>query len=244
MSTVLLRSKFFWLFVCIAFAAHLALVALINLSFLYSPQPSPDPFRVTVQEAQHPAYAQALLADSFLFDSSPLFLPTRWNLSSDLENVASLQTATEVFGPYPPFLEISGTQLPPLLQSPVVSLEPILIGSNDFYFQPLNYRTSVAPSLDGNGQPVLLLRRVEDGAKISAGIELSWELLKIDPPQRLWGPFAAFLLAGERRLLSDPILSRSTGNLIWDETILSALARPDIAARLPDGYYLIQIFPD
>ena len=47
-----------------------------------------------------------LREQALLRDSAPVFMPTRWNLASEMTGVASLRESTEVFAPFPPRISL------------------------------------------------------------------------------------------------------------------------------------------
>lgn len=72
-------------------------VCLCAISFLFSPERSAHSAFASVPALPSVAVGEAMSDEDELFDSSPLFLPTRWNaLESDLESVLSVRDDLEL----------------------------------------------------------------------------------------------------------------------------------------------------
>jgi hypothetical protein len=183
-----------------------------------------------------------------LLDSAPLFMPTPWNQASDLDEVASLREATEVFGPYPAAAELPGNLVsferdddleeetdggvPGLLAAPDSGLVLAVLGRQE---APLPEAEAVLPS-------ALVLGLSGEGAGYRERLSLSEELAERQPAE-LWSPPSFYLQVRYGSPVGVPTLAGSSGYPQWDQQLRDYLGEPRFWHRWPDGYYRVRIYP-
>lgn len=183
-----------------------------------------------------------------LLDSAPLFMPTPWNQASNLDEVASLREATEVFSPYPAAAKLPGDLVsferdddleevmdggvPGLLGAPDSGLVLAVLGRED---APLPEAEAVLPS-------ALVLGLSGEGAGHLERISLS-EALSAKQPEELWSLASFYLQVRYGSPVGVPTLAGSSGYPQWDQQLRDYLGEPRFWHRWPDGYYRVQIYP-
>jgi hypothetical protein len=188
---------------------------------------------------------QALLREqALLFDSAPLFLPTRWNSAAAVNDIASLREETELFGAFAPSLRPGGPPMPANgAQGAAGSIDPRGL------LEPISLRPLRAfgrgPSpLDGApaGARVWLAEAVDLAARRTELIALP-ETLAAPAPDRLWNPAQFFLQMVAGVPAGPPVTQVGTGYGAWDEALRAAIGEPRFYAALADGYWHITIAP-
>jgi len=224
---------------------HLGGLLLVDASFFEEASPpgthGPE-FSATLTPRES---SQLAMVNRLLKDSSPLFMPTKWNPASDMSEVASLREAAEVFQPYQPRISL------PLELEPVrtlfpsrtpVSFSSLLPQGSAFilsYFRRQDAQnlepTSVAPlvvakDLARTPYPVLSSTRLPEEMLIAA-------------PDGLWEPFQCLLDLSTGKPTGIPPIEKSSGNVLWDTALQGYLHSFDFYRNLNNGYFRITIYP-
>lgn len=178
-----------------------------------------------------------------LRDSAPVFMPTRWNLASEMTGVASLRESTEVFAPFPARINLPGTVPDSLDPEPPPSLSRYLLPENARFYLSLLGRNETPSGEIKASRPVLRAERM--GAEVPARPEsrplpVSLEALR---PAALWNPARLFLQVQNGKVVGVPLIARSTGFTEWDQALQAHVGSLEFYARLEDGYYRITAYP-
>jgi hypothetical protein len=182
---------------------------------------------------------------AILFDSAPLFMPSRWNAASQMSAVASLQEATEVFSPFDPVISLP--QPPPELADPISQSAPSrqsLLPASPGFFLSLLDRQALAPTPSrsttgaiAGAYPV----SAQSGA-VPLHIDLPPAVLA-DSPGALWeaAVFYVHILGG--RVAGIPRMDRGSGFADWDQRLKEHMHTLTFYRHLADGYYRIMVYP-
>ena len=184
-----------------------------------------------------------LAEQAALFDSAPLFIPTRWNASQvspmHLRGAARCQ-----FPEFEPEINLLAELQPAsrILNTDLKVSAPIdLLASRYWHFFadfPLSSDPVVALS---ESMPVAEVSVVGD--PIAETLSLTADM-KFSSAVQIVRPVQYYLRvspAGE--VLSAPTLSQSSGSEEFDVGVAQWLGRPEVLAQLPSGYLSIQVFP-
>ncbi len=181
-----------------------------------------------------------LKEQAMLFDSAPLFIPTRWNAAQEVYEVGP-EGASGSFPDFEPEIDVLGT-----LESGRFSLAtdttveaPIDLLASPYwdFFEDFGVRhEAVVPFRDP--QPV---------AKVAwsggASMELRPELPGDGFPELL-GPVTYYLrISAAGRAFGGPVLEQSSGNEAFDGAVLDWLKKTSVLAQLPAGYLEITVYP-
>ena len=190
----------------------------------------------------------SLREQATLFDSAPLFMPTRWNSASRYGNVTSLREATDLFIPYPARVRLPAD--PPALfprsvpdpsgLSPASGEDPE--GIPDWLLarygrEPARPLPAVEPSgpvrIDRLSGPSTLPRQY---VPLPADLAMS-------SPRELWQPAVFHLHLHHGSVVGRAVRRESSGFPEWDGALARYFSSPSFAGKLPDGYYRILVFP-
>lgn len=181
---------------------------------------------------------------ALLFDSAPLFMPTRWNLGSEMGSVASLREATEVFALFPPQLSLPAD--PPNLQSTRnadrITPRFELPEGPSFALAPFG-RLSPA---DQGGFPAPMTveaRRIDQGQAETVVRVPVPDRFAPEAPSSLWTPAKLHLHLVEGRPLGRPVVASSSGFTDWDELLQRYLESLEFYKHLRNGYYRVTVNP-
>lgn len=190
-----------------------------------------------------------LREQSELLDSASLFLPTRWNTASDINQVASLREETELFLPFKPTLTVLAEGMPEkpqvgepleleqLIPAPAVrDLQAMGLGHT-----PLKGQTATSPVTPGP------LR----GLNLRAFDLQSGKSLWLDPgepeqenyPDELWEPATVNVQILWGRPLGPASIHRSSGYSNWDRYLQELSESSLIYSQLKDGYWRLEWLP-
>ena len=226
----------------IAIIVHISVFLLFRVDSSYLPERErPKPY-VTFVSEDSLAKDVELEEYAMLFDSAPLFIPTRWNTAQlvevDFENVS--------LGPFPEFepeiellseLQPNGLWVTDYYK---VDEPSDLLASRFWYFfedfgrlsetvQAFKWASPVAEvSVIGTDRDSTILLEVDLNPATSFSVPrpVSYNLLKSDNGL-VWG---------------SPVLVESSDNYIFDQLVAEWLQSPDILAQLPVGYLSIRVF--
>lgn len=189
---------------------------------------------------------QRLLQEqAVLLDSKPLFMPTRWNVASSLQNIARLRDEAELFARYEPVVRLGpGRGIPDIeaLSSATTSVEALLRRHPAY---PLRgFGQTEDPEAHAPLPDRVAAISVENlsGGPAPAGFPLSG-LPEMEPPGRLWNPAAFMLVIDPRTSGGRPLRVASSGNVEWDMALARHLASEAFRQRLAPGYYRVTVGP-
>lgn len=188
--------------------------------------------------------ANALYAEQALLeDSKPLFMPTRWNVASDLQEIARLRDETELFRPYAPIVQLASV-------TDFVGLAPVPdVGatlSDRLSANPLYPLAGFGEGASSDAGPLpprraeLTWARPKDGAV--GQLEVSLEGLP-EGPEELWSPAIFWVVIDPSLDSVTPMRLTSSGFPWWDAAIRDFLRTRDLARRLEPGYYRVTVGP-
>jgi hypothetical protein len=185
-----------------------------------------------------------LQEQGLLYDSAPLFMPTRWNLGSEMGSVASLREATEVFAIFPP--ELSLPDSPPQIRDSIKGAPPMplqeLPQGPAFIMAPFG-RVS-ANSGESSPASMIVEARPLDSQRVadSVRIPIPESLIQQVPPS-LWSPARLHLQLKEGRPIGWPVVASGSGFTEWDEALQQYVGSLGFYRYLRNGYYLITVYP-
>ena len=207
--------------------------------------PSP-PARINIQYTGRMATGPnpVLKERGILQDSAPLFMPTRWNLASEMGRVASLREATEVFTEFRPRLSLpdrlpdSGV-FPP---SDAVLMDDWIPEDPAFVLAAMGREFDEPRKLLGKAL-ILRAQRLDEPGQSSPFTMVLPESLAESVPESLWSPPRLHLHLVEGKALGLPVLAKSSGFTDWDKLIQKFVASLPLYRSLQNGYYDITVFP-
>lgn len=181
-----------------------------------------------------------------LFDSAPFFVPTRWNVASDIDGMASLEEQTVLYSAFPADLLIDRTEAPMvgLLERFRPSV-PDLLRDLAILRSTESFAATEESASPIEARPVRLL--VEPVARGTAGSD-EWRMdlptdLAAAVPGGLWETPVFFLDFTVTGLVGKPVLARGSGNRELDARLLEHLAEPSVTRRFGAGYYRVTLVP-
>lgn len=230
--------------VVVGLLAHFGIFLLIRIELPTSRKDLPEQAAVQFMGDAEEGPEGVVREQSILFDSAPLFMPTRLNLVSVMDQVASLREATEAFSLFPPRLSLP-ERLPgvsSVVDSGLVSLEQRLPGGTSFFLAklgrgPLPSTDAVSPV--GNVQALRLDASIPPPA-------LSLPLpgaLQGTAPDTLWSAARLHLQMVNGRPVGLPLVAQSSGFTDWDRALQVYVGSLSFYGNLPDGYFGITVFP-
>ena len=185
-----------------------------------------------------------ILEQAALFDSAPLFMPTRWNPVSQMSDVASLKEATEIFDRYAFQLSLPGfaPAFPDQRSQSGESVQEDLPGGPAFVLSRFGRQPASAANAVSRG-PSVQLNQLDDTAKGAvSGPELPAPLQALAPPA-LWTPAQFYLQISEGIPAGLPLLAQSSGFADWDQALQGFFSSLGFYRQLDDGYYHLLVYP-
>ena len=182
--------------------------------------------------------------NALLFDSAPLFIPTKWNAAQNLVSSVKKSSNTSL-GEYEPAIDLLTDLAPvnlPLPREHYVAAPIDLLDSKYwlFFFDFGVFPQQVEPFADSDS--VALIRSVNEvSTYVSQQLtaRLNW-----DKDQYPEGVARFYILQSRAGFnLSGPILSQSSGSLAFDEAALGWLQSPKTIAQLVPGYLEVSVYP-
>ena len=182
--------------------------------------------------------------NALLFDSAPLFIPTKWNAAQNLFTDIKTSGRTS-FGQYEPAIDLLTDLAPvnlPLPREHYVTTPIDLLDSRywTFFTDFGEFSQQVEPFADYDS--FALVRNLNEvGTYVSQQLSarLNWD--KEQLPER----FAQFyiLQSSAGFSLSGPTLGQSSGSVAFDQAAREWLKSPRTIAQLVPGYLEVSVYP-
>ncbi len=178
-----------------------------------------------------------------LFDSSPLFIPTRWN-AAQLPMLDLERTQRSRLPDFEPEIDLLGDLQPAsvLVADEVQVEQPLDLLASRFWRLFDGFAASAKPIAPFPEQSsVAEVTVVGQGLDQRRLIAASLRYAMLSAVQR---PVLCYLrISGNGMALGAPILAESSGNDAFDHAVTEWLSRSDLWGQLPPGYLSIQVFP-
>ena len=223
--------------------AHFAVLTILRIQDPLVRDPFPPQAPVLFAGRPADSATVALQDQAELLDSAPLFMPTRWNSASRMDEVASLREATEIFQPFAARLRLPTVRLdlsPSLL--PPQGNQSFLPSGPAFLLSGFGQGPRSFPEV-AQSAPAFRVERLVNG---SVGEVFTTELpgsLAAQSPPVLWSPVQVFLHVAGGRPAGPAFLAESSGFAEWDESLQSFATSLAFYGRLGDGYYRLSVLP-
>jgi hypothetical protein len=171
-------------------------------------------------------------------------MPTKWNLVSQMDNVASLREATEVFSQYDPLLTLpeSTPGSIPLIPSAEQSPEISFPDGPSFFLARFGRRPAQALP-DRSSEAALQSLSLGQAIDHGTGYTALPESLKALSPGALWPPVRFYLHLVRGTSLGKPVIAESSGFTDWDQALQAYIGSSDYYRSLGSGYYRITVYP-
>lgn len=189
---------------------------------------------------------EVLLEELVLLDSTPLFMPTRWNAASDLTGLASLSEAVEAFSEFSPTLQLPGEALPSGAMVDSNNFEPKDFVPTEPGFFVNRYFGKPLPKADVSQVPefklwfTLLDRSQPIDPALSVDLDIDVESRW---PTGLWQQIQGYLQIVDGRPVGPPVLQSRSGYPEWDQYIVGRILSSETYGHLKDGYYRLAVYP-
>lgn len=219
---------------------HLSLFLLLKIQLPEEPQP-PSELAFVAFEGKAQSESLIVREQGLLFDSSPLFMPTNWNFSSQYDEVASLRESAELYDPFPPELMLPEVEFPLdtfAMSSP--SPELFIPSSPSFIMAKLGRKPRDSAREPGGTSSYEVLNIYTGEIILRDAIPESLMPLR---PDSVWEPVRLYLNMHAGSPVGPPLIVDSSGFPEWDRTLLRYLQNPEFYRHLPDGYFEIHCFP-
>ncbi|MEX0332756.1 MAG: hypothetical protein AB3N64_15180 [Puniceicoccaceae bacterium] len=221
---------------------HLAVLTVIRIEAPVSRTPYEITTAVSYVGDLNREAAPAFLEQAALFDSAPLFMPTRWNPASRMAEVASLKEATEIFDRFPARLRLPEFE-PHFPGAPGMVLpEPTLPQGPAFALARYGRVPSTSGDILSPGPTVQITSLRGPRAEIPETTSLPEGIQGLSPPA-LWTPVQLYLHVSEGLPVGIPLLAQSSGFIDWDQALQGFVTSMDFYGQLGDGYYHLLVYP-
>lgn len=189
---------------------------------------------------------EVLLEELVLLDSTPLFMPTRWNAASDLTRLASLSEAVEAFSEFSPTLQLPGEALPSGGMGAATDFQPkdFIPGGPAFYVNRYLGKPLPKADLGFMPEPKLWFTLLDGAQAIQPAFSVDLDLIEESSlPTGLWQQIQGYLQIADGRPVGPPVLNSRSGYPDWDAYIVERITRSEIYGKLKDGYYRLAVYP-
>ena len=239
------RKRISWLLrvgLCAAIILHIVVFILFQMDSDYLPnRESSKPYVTFVSEDSFAKEAE-LEEYASLFDSAPLFIPTRWNVTQLVE-VGFETVYLGQFSEFEPSIELLNELRPNgLLMADNYRVDkPVDLLASRFwrFFEGFGRTTETIAAFE-KAMPVAEVSLI--GQSQSPAITLKVDL---EPAASFSIPRPVsytIRMSGNGLVWGYPTLVETSGNETFDQSVYRWLQRPDILAQLPAGYLLIRVF--
>jgi hypothetical protein len=178
-----------------------------------------------------------------LFDSAPLFIPTRWNASQVISFDAG-DTFRGQFPEFEPSVDLLDELEPSifLVTQAVQVDEPLDLLASRFWRFFAGFATSASPVVAfPDASPVAEVYVVGQASRRSLSIPVELDYTTVSSVAR---PVVYYVrMSGSGVALSAPTLGQSSENDDFDGAAAEWLASPEVLGQLPQGYLSIKVFP-
>ena len=177
-----------------------------------------------------------------LFDTEPLFLPTRWNAGRARE-VFELSGGAPVppFPPYDPQIALDAQRWLSVENEPspaLLTAQELLSARHTNFFSQFGRKRAVEPL-----PPRTALIQIRKGGELVEEIAVK-NLSDSVLDERLWSPVDFMVLVGADAVFAgEPLLLGSSGSEAADEALRSLLGRYLNAGRLGQGHFRVSVMP-
>ena len=221
---------------------HLAVLTVIRIEAPVSRTPFETATTVRYVGDLNRQAAPAILEQAALFDSAPLFMPTRWNPASQMAEVASLKEATAIFNPFPARLLLP--EFVPQIPGSAAPVRPPAGLPDGAAFVLARYgRVPSGSGGDASPGPSVAITSLHSGPSRSPQSVLLPQSVQGLAPPALWTPVRFFLHVAEGAPAGIPVLAQSSGFADWDRALQGFVASLDFYRQLGDGYYHLLVYP-
>jgi hypothetical protein len=226
----------------IAIGLHILAFLLFRVGSNTLPDYEPSKPYVTFVSKKSFAKDVELEEYAILFDSAPLFIPTRWNASQlvevDFENV--------FLGPFPEFepkIELLSELQPNgflIADNYSVDKPSDLLASRFWRFFEGFGRSNESVSAFEPSVPVAEISIIGESQNPSVSLKVELESAK---SFSINNPVSYMIRRSNDGLIwGAPTLVKTSGNELFDQSVARWLQRPDVLAQLPVGYLSIRVF--
>lgn len=190
----------------------------------------------------------ALEEQAILFDSAPLFIPTKWN-STRVSLELGRDLTTDGFSAFVPefsqWEELQPKGLPGIQLTEVEQPKDLLASRFIPFFSILGQSVDAPAALPKSG-PVAVIRTLggvsipglsESMRQIPAELNLEGSAL-VSRPIRI-----EVLISGAGTILSGPRILESSGDAQYDTAVMNWLGDTSVRMRLPGGFLQIEVYP-
>jgi hypothetical protein len=225
-----------------AIVLHILMFFLFRVHSTDLPNPEPSkPYITFVSEESFSKDAE-LEEYALLFDSAPLFIPTRWNASQSVE-VDFEYTSLGTFSEFEPKIEVLSELKPDgilISDNYDVNTPSDLIASRFWrFFEGFGQSFEALPAPE---QPAPVAEVYVVGESINPALSLEVDL---EPTVSASVPRSVSYTirrSEEGLIWGTPTLVETSGNEALDQSVARWLKRPDVLAQLPIGYLSIRVF--
>jgi len=187
-----------------------------------------------------------LLERAILFDSEPLFVPTKWNSASDLNEVARLKDETELFGLFDAVIHLEAgaidgvnaawskrrkSQVRPVDRLDKVMLPPL---------ESLGVEAEAGDSFPLRGARIEVYSMVSGSTRRVYVDEIGLDAIKT---QQLWSPAIYYLVVDTELGLLPPLRTNSTGDEGLDNELMDYLGSEEFRGKIGSGYFRVEVGP-
>jgi hypothetical protein len=224
-------------------ALHLA--GFLIFRVVSSPLPDREAARPYVEYVSAGSLAsdRELEEQAALFDSAPLFIPTRWNASQVIA-FDSRDTLRGQFVEFEPNVDLLSELQPSsfLVAQNIQVDEPLDLLASRFWRFFSGFAQSATPVVEfPDALPVAEVSVVGQSSIRTLSIPVKLDYTTASSVAR---PVVYYLrLSGSGVVLSAPTLGQSSGNKDFDGAAAAWLRSPEVLGQLPKGYLSIKVYP-
>ena len=222
---------------------HLAVLTVVHIEAPRLRQPLQDTTQVRYVGSLNRETAPSILQQAALFDSAPLFMPTRWNPGSQMAGVASLKEATEIFERFPALLSLPEFE-PAFPGGRWATTGQVreFPGGPAFALSRLGRKPATATRATSPGPSIQVKQLDLAVSGAPPGTVLPASLQALAPPT-MWPPVQFYFHISEGLPAGLPLLAQSSGFADWDQALQSFISSLGFYRQLNDGYYHLWVYP-
>ena len=221
---------------------HVLVLFLFRLDYNYLPNHEPSKPYITFVSEKSFAKDAELEEYALLFDSAPLFIPTRWNASQSVK-VDFENTSLGPFSEFEPEIELLSELQPNdllIADSYSVKKPSDLIASRFWrFFEGFGQSAETIPA-SKEAVPVAEVSVIGESMNPTLSLKVNLEPAVSSSMPRSVSYTICRLNGG--LIWSTPTLVETSGNEAFDQSVARWIQRPDVLAKLPVGYLSIRVF--